>query len=152
MYTTAFSHLTSSSSLSPSNTISCPSPSHTTQLASTPNTATPAKPHHTAPTTPPARPCPYRYPHSTGPIVRAALLTLCPSPCIVPSTLGCGVQLLIRIVCPGSANVRPSTWNSKTPTIANQIAGPPFGPGGGAPGVVGTTERYGTRKYVSGKK
>lgn len=101
-----------SSSLLPSNYISCLSPSYTDKLARDSSKATALKPYYDVPTISIFRLRLYEKLQSIGPKVLAKLLTLCPMPCTVPSTLGCGVQLLIRMVCAGNTNVRPATWRA----------------------------------------
>ena len=65
-----------------------------------------------------------------GPMVLVSELKLCASPCSVPNTDGCGVQLLTKIVCAGRANVLPVTCTSSTPAKATHMAGPSLACGG----------------------
>jgi hypothetical protein len=82
-------------------------------------------------------------PPNAGPTVLAALLAVCPIPWIVPRTLGCGLQLLMRIVVAGEANVFPTTCRKSKLVIEIQIGQPVFCEGGGV--VEGIRESNGAR-------
>jgi hypothetical protein len=62
-------------------------------------------------------------------------------PWIVPRTLGCGLQLLMRIDVAGEANVLPTTCMKSNPVIEIQIGQPVFCDGGGV--VEGIRESMG---------
>ncbi|KAL7357506.1 hypothetical protein ACKS0A_07852 [Histoplasma ohiense] len=68
-----------------------------------------ARAHQTAPTILYLSASPKPQPPTTGPSVLAAEVTLCATPCTVPSTLGSVTELLTRIIAAGSENVLEMT-------------------------------------------
>ena len=102
--------------------------------------ATSAIAHHTAPTTLCRNPKPRPQPPITGPRVRAAELTLWATPWIVPSTLGCGEELLIKMIALGSVKVRAIICRLSTATSAGQIKN----------GLSGSSARDGITVYAIG--
>src|SRR5688572_19939572 len=109
-----------------------------------PITDTNAIPHHPQATIPISSPYPYHRPPTTGPTVRNAAETDCPKPWIVPSTLGCGLLLLRRMILPGIVTVLAIVCRSETKVMPNQTAGPDAANGAGD--VDGRMAMYGARK------
>lgn len=66
-----------------------------------------------------------------GPRVRKVAEVAWPRPWIVPSTLGWGELLLMRMMVAGSANVRAATWRKRTTLMPSQMMEPLAGSGGG---------------------
>lgn len=83
-------------------------------------------------------------------MVLVRLETLCATPCTLPSTLGCGQQLLTRMAVDGRANVRAVTCTVRTSVMPNQIHVPEACSGGDVED--GITARYGASKYVTGNR
>ena len=133
-----------SSSACPSSDISCPLPSYTQTAVTQPIVATAATPHQAAPTVSTSNPRLYHRPATTGPTVLKPAETLCPIPCTVPSTLGCGEQLFSNMIVAGRVNVLAVTCNKRTRVIPIQIQTPEAEAGRGVD--EGRTARYGARK------
>jgi hypothetical protein len=56
----------------------------------------------------------------------------------------------MRMVVAGPANVLPMVWSRRSAEREPQIMGPVFSDGAGV--VEGRRERYGARRYTSGKQ
>lgn len=132
-----------SSSSSPGRKISCPLPFLTQNEAIQPKAATDPTIHHAIPTMPRSVHMPYQYPAKIGPMVRKVAEQACPTPWMVPSTLGWGEELLSKMILAGNAKVRAATCKNRTKLIPSQTAHPLAGSGGGDD--EGRSAMYGAR-------
>lgn len=131
----------SSSSSTGGSFFSMPRPSKIDHSKNHPSSASTAKAHQTPPTMLYFRPRPRPHPPRSGPSVRAALETLCATPCTVPRTDGSVTQLFTRMIAAGRANVRETTCSPTTNVKVDQTSH----------GMRGISTRKGMRAYEMGE-